>query len=80
MDRNKDTDKDNQYSRQYYAIGKDTTEKLNKASVLISGSISSCDLELAKCVILTGAKKVSLHSPNDELTYIDLSSNYYYLN
>lgn len=64
------------YSRQLYAIGKDAMSKITQASVCISG-ISGLGIELAKCVILAGINKVTLHTRNDTLTYRDLASNYY---
>lgn len=63
------------YSRQLYTIGKDAMNAIVKSSVMISG-MSGLGLEIAKCVILTGAKSVTLHDIN-VIKQKDLSSNYY---
>ena len=67
------------YSRQIFALGNDAMKKMCEASVLITckGNFSGSALELAKCIILAGVKKVTLHAGTDTLTYRDLSSNYY---
>jgi ubiquitin-activating enzyme E1 len=44
-------------------------------NVLISG-LSGAGLELAKCIILGGVKKVSLHD-NANITMFDLGTNFY---
>lgn len=64
------------YSRQLYAIGKEAMSKITQTSVCISG-LSGLGIELAKCIILAGVSKVTLHDPTDKLTYRDLASNYY---
>jgi ubiquitin-activating enzyme E1 len=64
------------YSRQLYAIGKEAMGKITQTNVLISG-LTGAGIELAKCVILAGVKKVTLHTPIDVLTHADLTSNYY---
>lgn len=67
------------YSRQLLTLGRDAMNKMTGASVLISCSdnISGLAVEVAKCVILAGVGRVSLHSMIDTLTYKDLASNYY---
>jgi ubiquitin-activating enzyme E1 len=67
------------YSRQIFALGKDAMKKMTESSVLITcrGNFSGAALELAKCTILAGVKRVTLHSNTDILTYRDLSTNYY---
>ncbi len=64
------------YSRQLYAIGKDAMGKITQTNVLISG-LTGPGIELAKCIILAGVKRVTIHTPMDCLTYRDLGSNYY---
>jgi ubiquitin-activating enzyme E1 len=64
------------YSRQLYAIGRDAMSKITQSSVCISG-LSGLGVELAKCIILSGISKVTLHTPSDILTFRDLASNYY---
>lgn len=63
------------YSRQLYAIGVDAMDKIVEANVLICG-MSGLGLEVAKCMILTGVKSVTL---NDTVCVSkkDLISNYY---
>jgi len=67
------------YSRQILSLGTDAMKKMIESSVLITcyGNFSGAALELAKCTILAGVKKVTLHCNTDILTYRDLSSNYY---
>nr|XP_047140870.1 ubiquitin-activating enzyme E1 1-like [Hydra vulgaris] len=67
------------YSRQLYAIGLDAMTKITESSVLISCkyNFSGSAIELVKCVVLAGLKRVTLHANKDILTYRDLSSNYY---
>lgn len=69
------------YSRQLLALGRDAMNKMTKSSVLIScaDSVSGLSIEVAKCIILAGVKRVTLHSVTDVLTYKDLASNYYAL-
>ena len=61
------------YSRQLYVLGKDSMSKLAAASVLIVGA-SGLGVEIAKNVILSGAKEVIIHD-NSLVTHTDLSSN-----
>lgn len=63
------------YSRQLYAIGKDAQEALKNTSVLISG-ITGLGVEIAKNLILTGVKSVTLHD-NGNIRLKELSTNYY---
>lgn len=63
------------YSRQLYTIGKDAMEALKDTSVLISG-MTGLGVEIAKCVILSGVKSVTLHDTT-KIKIKDLSSNYY---
>ncbi|VBB18563.1 ubiquitin-activating enzyme E1 [Yasminevirus sp. GU-2018] len=67
------------YSRQLYALGRDAMTKITDSSVLIScrGNLSGSAIELAKCIVLAGLKRVTIHANTDVLTYRDLSSNYY---
>jgi len=67
------------YSRQIFALGTDAMKKMTTSSVLITcrGNLSGSALELAKCIILAGVNRVSIHVGTDILTYRDLSSNYY---
>lgn len=67
------------YSRQIYTFGMDAMTKINRSSILITCryNFSGCALELAKCIILAGMSKVSIHANYNILTYRDLSSNYY---
>jgi len=63
------------YSRQLYALGYDTMKKMSATSVLISG-IGSLGVEVAKNVILSGIKYVTIH--DTVKTHMnDLSSQYY---
>lgn len=63
------------YSRQLYVVGKEAMHKMNQSSVLISG-MSGLGVEIAKCVILSGVKAVTLHD-NKNVEIGDLSCNYY---
>lgn len=66
---------ESQYSRQLHTFGADAQKALENTSVLISG-LSGLGLEIAKCVIMTGVKSVTLHDTKF-VSQIDLSSNYY---
>ncbi|AYV78571.1 MAG: ubiquitin-activating enzyme E1 [Edafosvirus sp.] len=63
------------YSRQLYVLGHDAMEKMRHSSVLISG-LGGLGVEIAKNVILSGVKHVTLHDTS-KTTYHDLSSQYY---
>lgn len=67
------------YSRQLLTLGRDAMNKMTKSSVLIScaDNFSGLGVEVAKCIILAGVNRVSVHSVTDTLTYKDLASNYY---
>lgn len=75
---------ESQYSRQLHTFGAEAQKALESVSVLISG-LSGLGIEIAKCVIMTGVKSVTLHdslnsSISDQsslINQIDLSSNYY---
>lgn len=71
---NKDID-ESLYSRQLHTFGAEAQLALSKASVLISG-LSGLGVEIAKCVIMTGVKSVTLHDTQN-VSVLDLSSNYY---
>jgi ubiquitin-activating enzyme E1 len=63
------------YSRQLYVLGHDAMKKMSQSSVLISG-MGGLGVELAKNVILSGIKQVTVHD-NKLTTMNDLSSQYY---
>ena len=63
------------YSRQLYAIGKDAMKLLNMSSILISG-MSGLGVEIAKNLILSGVKSVTIQDSNN-VQEKDLLSNYY---
>ena len=64
------------YSRQLLEFGKDAMNKMIKSNVLISG-MSGLGIEVAKCVILGGAKSVTLHDNDNYIDASDFSSSYY---
>jgi ubiquitin-activating enzyme E1 len=65
------------YSRQLYAIGKDAMTRIKSTRILISG-ISGLGIEIAKNIILSGVKSVTVHSVDDnEVCMENLTSNYY---
>lgn len=63
------------YSRQLYVLGKDAMMAMKNANILISG-LNGVGVEIAKCVILSGVKSVTLHD-TQSVTLKDLTSNYY---
>ena len=63
------------YSRQLYVIGKEAMEALSRTSVLISG-MTGLGIEVAKCVILSGVKSVTIHDTG-KIRKKELTSNYY---
>lgn len=63
------------YSRQLYVIGKDAQEAVKNTSVLISG-LSGLGIEIAKNLILTGVKSVTLHDTGN-IRLKELSTNFY---
>lgn len=63
------------YSRQLYVLGHSAMESMSTFSVLICG-MNGLGVEIAKNVILSGVKSVTIHDEHDtEIT--DLSSQYY---
>lgn len=66
---------ESQYSRQLHTFGAEAQKALEHTSVLISG-LSGLGVEIAKCVIMTGVKSLTLHDTK-VVDQIDLSSNYY---
>jgi ubiquitin-activating enzyme E1 len=66
----------NLYSRQIYVLGNDAMEKITKSTVLISG-MDGLGIEVAKCLVLGGIKKLLIHD-NQKISKKDLSSCYYY--
>ncbi|UJR37573.1 hypothetical protein I4U23_030274 [Adineta vaga] len=64
------------YSRQLYVMGKEAMHQLANAHVLISG-MRGLGVEIAKNIILGGAKAVIVHDC-DKVDYADLSSQYYF--
>lgn len=66
---------ESQYSRQLHTFGAEAQKALECTSILISG-LSGLGIEIAKCIIMTGVKSVTLHDTKT-VTQIDLSSNYY---
>ena len=63
------------YSRQLYAIGRTAMNFLKESNVFIYG-MSGLGVEIAKCIILTGVKSVTL-CDNKIVKYEDMSTNYY---
>lgn len=63
------------YSRQLYVLGMEAMKSMNKSNILITG-LSGLGVEVAKNIILSGVKSVTLH---DTLlvTIDDLGTNYY---
>jgi len=64
------------YSRQLYVMGKEAMHQLASAHVLISG-VRGLGVEIAKNIILGGAKSVIIHDCG-QVDYADLSSQYYF--
>lgn len=67
---------ENLYSRQLLTFDKVTMQKMINSTVIISG-MSGLGLEVAKNVILAGAKKVVIHDQENLVTALDLASGYY---
>ncbi|KAJ8731090.1 hypothetical protein PYW07_004254 [Mythimna separata] len=63
------------YSRQLYVLGHDAMRRMANSDVLISG-LGGLGLEVAKNVILSGVKSVTLHDERN-CTIADLSSQFY---
>uniref|UniRef100_A0A069DXS0 E1 ubiquitin-activating enzyme n=1 Tax=Panstrongylus megistus TaxID=65343 RepID=A0A069DXS0_9HEMI len=63
------------YSRQLYVLGHDAMRRMATSDVLISG-LGGLGVEIAKNVILSGVKSVTLHDES-LCTFSDLSSQFY---
>nr|XP_045598563.1 ubiquitin-like modifier-activating enzyme 1 [Procambarus clarkii]XP_045598564.1 ubiquitin-like modifier-activating enzyme 1 [Procambarus clarkii]XP_045598566.1 ubiquitin-like modifier-activating enzyme 1 [Procambarus clarkii] len=63
------------YSRQLYVLGHDAASRMASASVLVSG-LGGLGVEIAKNVILSGVKSVTLHDTR-ETTLHDLSTQFF---
>jgi len=63
------------YSRQLFVLGKEAMERMAKSSVLISG-MKGLGIEVAKNVILSGVKSVTLHD-TEEVTTADLGAQFF---
>lgn len=66
---------ENLYSRQLYVLGHDAMSRMAQSNVLIVG-LSGVGVEIAKNVILTGVKSVSLYDEST-VSYNDLSAQFY---
>ena len=63
------------YSRQLYVLGHEAMQNMSKSRILISG-LGGLGVEIAKNIILSGVKSVTLHDLND-VKIEDLSSQFY---
>jgi len=63
------------YSRQLFVLGKEAMERMAKSSVLISG-MKGLGIEVAKNVILSGVKAVTLHD-TEAVTVADIGSQFF---
>lgn len=63
------------YSRQLFVLGKEAMERMQNASVLISG-MKGLGVEIAKNVILSGVKSVTLHD-TEVVDVADLGSQFF---
>lgn len=63
------------YSRQLFVLGKEAMERMQKASILISG-LKGLGMEITKNVVLGGVKSVTLHD-QDPVQIADLSSQFF---
>merc|ERR1719471_2365429 len=63
------------YSRQLFVLGKEAMERMSRSSVLISG-LKGLGIEIAKNVILSGVKSVTLHD-TQPVTEADLGSQFF---
>jgi len=63
------------YSRQLYVLGKEAMDKMAASNVLVSG-LGGLGVEIAKNVILSGVKSVTLQDTKPT-TWDDLSSQFY---
>ncbi|KAK8896042.1 hypothetical protein M9Y10_013930 [Tritrichomonas musculus] len=65
----------NRFDRQIFTLGNKAMEKITSSSVLISG-LGGVGLEIAKNIILSGVKSITLHD-TEKMTINDLSSHFY---
>jgi len=63
------------YSRQLFVLGKEAMERMSRSSVLISG-LKGLGIEIAKNVILSGVKSVTLHD-TDPVATADLGAQFF---
>jgi len=63
------------YSRQLFVLGKEAMERMQNSSVLISG-LKGLGIEVAKNVILSGVKSVTLHD-TELVTVADLGAQFF---
>ena len=77
MDKKSNSDQidESLYSRQLYVIGEGAMTKMKNSDIFISG-MSGLGVEIAKNIILSGVRSVTLHDEGI-LTINDLSCNYY---
>jgi len=66
---------ENLYSRQLYVMGHEAMQKMGVSNVLIVG-LRGLGVEIAKNVILTGVKSVTIYDP-EPVDYFDLSAQFY---
>eukprot|EP01064_Diplonema_japonicum_P010025 TRINITY_DN173_c0_g1_i2.p1 TRINITY_DN173_c0_g1~~TRINITY_DN173_c0_g1_i2.p1 ORF type:complete len:1033 (+),score=317.78 TRINITY_DN173_c0_g1_i2:35-3133(+) len=64
------------YNRQTYAIGAEAQTRLSRTDVLICG-MTGLGMEIAKNIILTGVRSVTLHDTSS-VEWNDLSAAFYY--
>ena len=63
------------YSRQIISFGMETMEKISKLKILIIG-LRGLGIEIAKDIIISGPKQVTIFDPN-KVRLQDLGSNFY---
>merc|ERR1711892_1275999 len=63
------------YSRQLFVLGKEAMERMSRSSVLVSG-LKGLGIEVAKNVILSGVKAVTLHD-TETVTMADLGAQFF---
>lgn len=63
------------YSRQLYVLGRKAMQNMSESNILIVG-LGGVGVEVAKDVILSGVKSVSLYD-NKKVRYMDLSTQFY---
>ncbi|XP_037069902.1 ubiquitin-like modifier-activating enzyme 1 isoform X3 [Pollicipes pollicipes] len=63
------------YSRQLYVLGRDAMQRMAASNILISG-LRGLGVEIAKNVILSGVKRVTLHDPGT-VEVADLGSQFF---